>query len=72
MIKSIQAIRPPFSSEERRDMDNVLEQLIEYIVKHTNNKESVAIKHFADDLTDMLVDIKVDLNNFDIKERANG
>lgn len=53
-------------------MDNVLEQLIEHIVKHTNNKESVAIKHFADDLTDMLVDIKVDLNNFDIKERANG
>ncbi len=72
MIKSIQAIRPPFSSEERQDMDNVLEQLIEHIVKHTNNKESVAIKHFADDLTDMLVDIKVDLNNFDIKERANG
>ena len=72
MIKSIQAIRPPFSSEERKDMDNVLEQLIEHIVKQTSNKESVAIKHFADDLTDMLVDIKVDLNNFDIKERANG
>lgn len=53
-------------------MDNVLEQLIEHIVKQTNNKESVAIKHFADDLTDMLVDIKVDLNNFDIKEKANG
>jgi len=72
MIEAKQAIRPPFSPEERKDMDNVLEGLIEHIVRYTNNKESVAVKHFADDLTDMLVDIKVDLNKFDIKEKANG
>ena len=68
MINKISTIRSPFSTEDLQAMDDVLEGLIGHVVRHTSSS-SAAIKHFADDLTDMLVDIKVDLNN--LQERTN-
>lgn len=70
MITASQKIRAPFSTEELQAMDDVLEGLIGHVVRHTSSS-TVAVKHFADDLTDMLVDIKVDLQNFKIKEQTN-
>ena len=68
MINKISTIRSPFSTEDLQAMDDVLEGLIGHVVRHTSSS-SAAVKHFADDLTDMLVDIKVDLNN--LQEQTN-
>ncbi len=71
MINTVSKIRAPFSTRELTAMDDMVEGLIEHVDKSCKFSSSHALQDFANDLTDMLVDIKVDLNNFKIQEHTN-
>ena len=64
MIKTKHEIRPPFTSDEIRSMQEMTEGLIEQVTKYTSGENSQAIKNFANDMIDVLVDVKIDLEKF--------
>lgn len=64
-------IRPPFSIQEAEAMEGLVEILLANVAKFQQEGEQVALRHFADDLCDILIDIKVDINNY-IKEATDG
>lgn len=64
MIKTKHELRPPFTSDEISSMQEMTEGLIEQVTKYTGGENSRAIKNFANDLIDVLVDVKIDLQKF--------
>lgn len=63
MIKSNHQIRPPYLAEEIKSMEEMIEQAISIVTIYTGSRHSQPVQDFANDVTDVLVDIKVDLQN---------
>lgn len=63
MIESKHKIRPPYLAEEIKSMEEMIEQVISIVTIYTGDRHSQPVQDFANDVTDVLVDIKVDLQN---------
>ena len=63
MIKTKHQIRPPYSQEDIKSMEEMIEQLISIVTIYTGERHSLPVQDFANDVTDVLIDIKVDLTN---------
>lgn len=66
MNKSQLLNRPhePFTKDEAQRMDAMLEGMISSVQKTEDGEQSRHMIMFCEDLIDVLVDIKVDLNNY--------
>tara|TARA_B100001057_G_scaffold501169_1_gene621490 strand:- start:567 stop:806 length:240 start_codon:yes stop_codon:yes gene_type:complete len=71
MIKTKHELRPPFTTDEIKSMQEMTEGLIEQVTKYTGGENSQAIKDFANDMIDVLVDVKIDLDKFNPTERTD-
>jgi len=71
MKKTTHKVRTPYSVEEVNSMDAMIEQLISIVTNYTGDRHSVAVNHFASDVTDILVDIKIDLGKLTNNSERN-
>lgn len=69
LIKTNNSVRAPFTTQDVRDIENLCEDLIKKIQTESGGWESVFAKQTAEDLMDVIIDIKADLSAWG-KEKA--
>ena len=62
-IKTKQGVRTPLTTDDVRNIHNLCEELIDIIVERKKTWVSTFAQQTAEDIMDVLIDIKVDIDD---------
>jgi hypothetical protein len=63
-IKTKQGVRTPLTTDDVRNIHNLCEELIDIIVERKKTWVSTFAQQTAEDIMDVLIDIKVDIDDW--------